>query len=144
MSHDPQNIPAFLAALEQGYPCVFGSRFMPGGSLAATPCKRRLLSGGGTRIANLLLGTRLTDMTSGYQGFHADIVARVLDYTLLSTAHFYQTELKYLLRREKYIELPISYRAPSPRVSKGAIRNAVRVLLHYFIRRLTGKPAVIP
>ena len=143
MSHDPKKIPTFLEALENGFHCVFGNRFIPGGSITGAPLKRRLLSRGGTLLSNLLLGTRLSDMTSGFQGFQADVVARLLNYKLLSTAHFYQTELRYLLRREKYTELPICYRAPSPRVSKGSVMNALKVLLHYFIMRLAGKPVVI-
>lgn len=143
MSHDPNDIPNFLEALTQGYGCVFGNRFIPGGSIIGAPLNRKLLSRGGTLLANLLLGTRLSDMTSGFQGFHSDVVARVLDYRLLSTAHFYQTELRYLLRNERYAELPICYRTPSPRVSKGSVLNALKVLLHYFMLRITGKPAVI-
>ena len=41
-------------------------------------------------------------------------------------------------RREA--EVPIHYRAPSPRVSRGAIRNSIAVLLHYFLLRLAGRP----
>lgn len=142
MSHDPKAIPLFLEKLGEGYPCVYGSRFIPGGSIAG-PLARRLLSRGGTLLANVLLGTRLSDMTSGFQGFHADIIGRIIACRLLSTAHFYQTELRYLLRNEKHAELPICYKAPSPRVSRGAVVNAIRVLLHYFILRISGRPASI-
>jgi len=143
MSHDPQSIPLFLEKLQAGYSCVFGNRFIPGGAIIDTSLKRRLFSRGGTLLSNLLLGTSLTDMTSGFQGFRAELVVRIIKYTLLSTAHFYQTELRYLLRNENYTELPISYRAPSPRVSRRAVLNAITVLLHYFSLRLSGKPAAI-
>jgi dolichol-phosphate mannosyltransferase len=143
MSHDPRAIPLFLEELAKGYSCVFGSRFIAGGSIIGAPFNRRLLSQGGTLLSNTLLGTHLSDMTSGFEGFHVDVIARVISCKLLSTAHFYQTELRYLLRNEKYTELPICYRAPSPRVSKGAVLNALKVLLHYFILRVTGKPAAI-
>jgi len=139
MSHDPKVIPVFLEALGKGYSCVFGSRFITGGSFIGAPFNRRVLSRGGTLISNLLLGTRLSDMTSGFQGFHADVVARAIRFKLLSTAHFYQTELRYLLRNEKYIELPICYRTPSPRVSISSISNSLLVLFRYFILRVSGK-----
>jgi dolichol-phosphate mannosyltransferase len=41
------------------------------------------------------------------------------------------------------IEVPIHYRAPSPRVSEGAIRNSVVVLFYYTLLRLSGKSPVI-
>ena len=79
------------------------------------------------------------DMTSGYQGFHSHIVAKFLERGLLSKAHFYQTELRYLLRESRYAEIPIHYRAPSPSVSKKAIYNSFDVLFHYFLLRLKSQ-----
>jgi dolichol-phosphate mannosyltransferase len=94
------------------------------------------LSKTGTILSNLLLGTKMYDMTSGFQGFHANIVEKFAFYELLSKAHFYQTELRYLLRKTRYAEIPIHYRAPSPSVSSKSIINSINVLLHYFILRL--------
>lgn len=143
LSHDPRALPMFLRVLNEGNECAFGSRFMNGGSMGDSPFKRRLLSRTGTILANLLLGTKLKDMTSGYQGFHRKVMKDILDYQLLSKAHFYQTELRYLLRDRRIFEVPIHYMAPSPRVSKAAIKNANRTLLYYFIQRLKGnKPSI--
>ena len=143
MSHDPKAIPMFIRVLNEGNECAFGSRFINGGSMADSPFRRRLLSRGGTLLANGLLGTHLFDMTSGYQGFHADVVAKLLKHKFLSSAHFYQTEIRYLLRKHRCAEIPIHYQSPSPRVSKNAIRNALRSLGFYFFRRLSGNPAII-
>lgn len=137
LSHDPRAIPMFLRVLNEGNECAFGSRFINGGSMGDSPFKRRLLSRTGTILSNLLLGTWLYDMTSGFQGFHRDIVAKIVEYPFRSTAHFYQTELRYLVRRRRIFEIPIHYQAPSPRVSSRAIRNAVTTLGYYFWQRLT-------
>lgn len=139
LSHDPKALPLFVEALEKGYDCAFGSRFCKGGSIRDSNWKRLFLSKGGTIFSNLLLGTSMSDMTSGYQGFRASVVRQFLDYRLLSKAHFYQTELRYLLRGTRYVEIPIQYRAPSPSVSKKAIQNAFEVLLHYCMLRLMNK-----
>ncbi|MGQ0829633.1 MAG: glycosyltransferase [Bacteroidota bacterium] len=139
LSHDPRAIPMFLRVLNEGNECAFGSRFINGGSMGDSPFKRRLLSKTGTVLANLLLGTNLRDMTSGYQGFHRDIVKKIINHEFKSKAHFYQTELRYLLRKHKTFEVPIHYSAPSPRVSKNAIRNAYQTLFYYFLLRLSGK-----
>jgi dolichol-phosphate mannosyltransferase len=139
LSHDPKALPLFLQAFEKGYDCVFGSRFCVGGSICDSNWKRTTLSKGGTLLSNLLLGTSMSDMTSGYQGFSASVVGQFVHYPLLSRAHFYQTELRFLLRKKRYVEIPIRYRAPSPSVSKKAISNAVDVLLHYCYLRLVNK-----
>lgn len=130
----------FLRVLNEGNECAFGSRFINGGSITESSFKRLVLSKVGTVLSNLLLGTRMYDMTSGYQGFHRNIVGRFLAFQLRSKAHFYQTELRYLLRFTRYAEIPIHYKAPSPRVSEKAIRNSIDVLLYYFKQRLIFRP----
>jgi len=143
LSHDPRALPMFLRILNEGNECAFGSRFINGGSIFDSAWKRTFLSKTGTILANVLLGTDLYDMTSGYQGFHANIVEKFLDYQLLSKAHFYQTELRYLLRKTRFAEIPIHYRAPSPSVSKKSVFNSLSVLIHYFFRRVSFNPAII-
>ena len=143
LSHDPKAIPMFLRVLNEGNECAFGSRFINGGSIWDSNWKRTFLSRFGTILANVLLGTKMYDMTSGYQGFHAHIVEKFVNYPLLSRAHFYQTELRFLLRKSRFAEIPIHYRAPSPNVSKKAIFNSFNVLFHYFIRRLKFKSSLL-
>lgn len=143
LSHDPEALPMFLRVLNEGNECAFGSRFINGGSICDSTWKRTFLSKFGTILSNILLGTRMYDMTSGYQGFHADIVRKFVSYNLLSKAHFYQTELRYLLRKTRYAEIPIHYRAPSPSVSKKAIYNSISVLCYYSSLRLRFKDIFI-
>ena len=143
LSHDPKALPMFLRVLNEGNECAFGSRFINGGSICDSNWKRTFLSKFGTILSNLLLGTKMHDMTSGFQGFHANIVEKFIEYGLLSKAHFYQTELRYLLRESRYAEIPIHYQTPSPSVSKKAIYNSFHVLFHYFLLRLRFKSPII-
>lgn len=143
LSHDPRAIPMFLRVLNEGNECAFGSRFINGGSISDSNWRRFFLSKFGTILSNILLGTNMYDMTSGFQGFHAGIVRKFVDHSLLSKAHFYQTEIRYLLRKTRYAEVPIHYKAPSPRVSKKAILNSVQVLFYYFKQRLKSNTEVI-
>lgn len=139
LSHDPRALPMFLRVLNEGNECAFGSRFINGGSTADSEFKRWFLSKFGTLLANLFLGTTMKDMTSGYQGFHKDVVKLFINYPLKSKAHFYQTEIRYLLRNRRYMEVPIHYRAPSPSVSKKAIQNSRDTLIYYALRRFSGE-----
>ncbi len=139
LSHDPRAVPAFLRALNEGNDCAFGSRYINGGSMVDSPLRRRFLSKGGTLLAQWLLGARLADMTSGFQGFRRGVLEKLVAHPLRSKAHFYQTEVRHLLRRQKLIEVPIHYRAPSPRVSRGAIRDSLAVLGYYTAKRVLGR-----
>ena len=137
LSHDPRAIPMFLRVLNEGNECAFGSRFINGGSISESNWKRTFLSRVGTVCSNLLLGTKMYDMTSGFQGFHSNVVKEFLQHKLLSKAHFYQTEMRYLLRNKRFAEIPIHYKAPSPSVSTKAIVNSIYVLVHYILLRAT-------
>jgi dolichol-phosphate mannosyltransferase len=143
MSHDPRALPMFLRVLNEGNECAFGSRFINGGSIYNSNITRTFISRFGTTLSNLLLGTKLFDMTSGYQGFHLNIVREFIDYPMRSTGHFYQTELRYILRFKRYAEIPIHYRVPSPSISASSLRNSLSTLLYYFWKRITGHPVSI-
>ena len=139
LSHDPRALPMFLRVLNEGNECAFGSRNINGGSNADSPFRRRFISSFGTFLANLFLGTRMHDMTSGYQGFRSYVVRAFVERGLKSKAHFYQTELRYLLRYSRYMEVPIHYRAPSPSVSDKAMKNSLEVFWHYIKLHRFGK-----
>ena len=108
-SHSPSEIPQFIEKLEEGYECVWGSRFVKGGDINNHPLYRRILSSGGTVLANLVLGTKLKDMTSGFEGFQRKILDEMNLNEFLSTGHMYQTEMRYYCRNKKTVEVPIHY-----------------------------------
>ena len=133
-SHQPGDIPRFFDAMEQGMDCVFGSRSL--GCFQDSSLKRRFVSWGGTVLANLLLGTRQTDMTSGFELFSAKTLRMVLDRGIQSRAHFFQTEIKTYCRNLRFVEVPITYRAASPRLGSSAVTEAFRQLWRLFRLRL--------
>jgi dolichol-phosphate mannosyltransferase len=122
----------------EGYDCVFGSRFMPGGHFARDNLKRYLVSRGGTWLTNLLIGTSQTDMTSGFQLFSRAALEAVLQEGIQSRAHFFQTEIKVYCRRLQFVEMPILYRSPSPRLGSSALQDSLSQLGRLFRLRLTG------
>jgi len=127
-SHQPNEIPRFLEKIGGGYDCVFGSRFMRGSSIQDRSFKRYLISRGGTLLTNLLLKTKQTDMTSGFELFTRRALEMVLARGIQSRAHFFQTELRYYCRNLRWIEVPITYRSPSPRLGSSSIKDAFRQL----------------
>ena len=77
-SHQPKDLPAFFQEMTEGYDRVFGSRFCEDGQITDTPWKRRFISLGGPFLPNLLLGTKLRDMTSGYELFSRPVLQEIL------------------------------------------------------------------
>jgi len=98
-SHLPCQIMRITDKLKDGYDCVYGSRFIDKGEILNSNPKRLFYSKFGTIISNILLKTNYTDATSGYQGFNRKTLERLLSFKLLSEGHFYQTEVKFLLKK---------------------------------------------
>jgi dolichol-phosphate mannosyltransferase len=138
-SHKPEDMPKFFARINEGYECIFGSRFCKGARLSDTPLKRRIISKGGTILANLLVGTKLEDMTSGFELFSRKAMERVLEKGIMSRAHFFQTEIKTHCRVFKCVEVPIHYSAPSNSVNNKVLKDAFANLFRLFRLRMTGR-----
>lgn len=127
-SHSPKEIPQFIENLEKGYDCVWGSRFVEGGDISNHPLYRRILSSGGTTLSNLVLGTKLKDMTSGFEGFQRKVLEELNLEQFLSTGHMYQTEMRYYCRNLHTIEVPIHYIGGSSSLRFKAVREAFQIL----------------
>lgn len=127
-SHLPSEIPQFLQRMEEGYDCVWGSRFMKGGSMRQQPLYRRVLSQGGTFLANLVLGTKLKDMTSGFEGFQRKVLENMNLDAFLSTGHMYQTEMRFYCRKLRTIEVPIHYVGTASSLKGSSVTEALRLL----------------
>lgn len=127
-SHAPEAIPDFIDKLDHDYECAWGSRFIDGGADENMPLYRRFLSRGGTYLANAVLGTRLHDMTSGFEAFHADVL-RQFDFSkFLSKGHMFQTEMRYYCRQCKSIEVPIHYVGGSSSLKMKTVFRALCIL----------------
>jgi len=137
-SHQPSEIPQFLDKMSEGYDCVFGSRFCEGGDFSEAPFSRYLISRWGSVIANVLLGTKLKDMTSGFEMFTSAALREVLDRGIKSRGHFFQTEIKAYCRKFRTAEVPIHYRKPSQNVDAAIVMDALRNLFRLFRKRLSG------
>lgn len=138
-SHQPEDIPAFFEKMQEGYDCVFGSRFMKGSRLSESSLKRYLVSRGGTLLTNLLIGTTQIDMTSGFELFSRPALEMVLRRGIHSRAHFFQTEIKIYCRNLHNAEVPIHYRAPSPRLGTSALKDSLHQLQRLHSLRRAGQ-----
>lgn len=128
LSHLPEELPQFIKKLEQGYDCVWGSRFMKGGEMSNLPFYRRVLSQGGTYLSNFVLGTRLKDMTSGFEAFQREVMEQMDLDSILSMGHMYQTEMRYYCRNKKTVEVPIHYVGGESSLKGSSVTEALRLL----------------
>jgi len=133
-SHRPSHIPQFINLLEY-YDCVFGSRKL---GTYDGPLKRRIISKLGNISANLFLGIKSTDATSGFVGLRREVLEKVKLEQFQSRWYFYDTELKYYCQDLgfKCTEMPINYVSTSSSFKYSHIKEAVRTLAYLSAKRL--------
>ena len=92
------------------------------------PLYRKILSSGGTILANVVLGTKLKDMTSGFEGFQAPVLQAMDLDRFLSTGHMYQTEMRYYCRKLNCVEVPIHYIGGDSSLKWSSVAEALKIL----------------
>lgn len=126
-SHEPSRIGLFIDAMQRGYDFAAGSRFCQGGRYKGR-FTRWMLSRGGSLLANIILGSRMSDMTSGFECFTHDALAFVVEQGVESRGHFFQTEIRFMLGPWRWTQVPIHYAAPSHSVGGGTVLESLRNL----------------
>ncbi len=126
-SHLPEQIPQFIEAMEQGFDYVGGSRYLRGGR-HDSPVNRFIVSRGGTVLAKLFLGSKMSDMTSGFECFNRKAMEMVLRQGVASKANFFQTEIRHMMHDLRWHEVPIRYHNDNYRIGRSSIREAFRIL----------------
>lgn len=106
LEYDPADYPALLEPIVgRRAKVVYGSRFLTGRPTKLYLwCANRLL----TMVANILLGTRLTDMETCYKVFERDVLAGV---ALQSCGFDIEPEItaKIACQGHRIVEVPVSY-----------------------------------
>lgn len=110
-SHDPEAIPAMLAAVESGADAVVGSRYVPGGSTVNWPVHRRLLSRWGNLYTARILRVPVRDCTSGFRAYRTSVLSAIEPGTTRADGYAFLTELVLRLVRLGYRvgEVPIIF-----------------------------------
>lgn len=121
-SHPVEAVPRMLGtAVASGVGLVVGSRYVEGGSLDEEWGKHRvLLSRFANRYARTVLGTKIRDITAGFNLWSAATLRDIDLATLDSAGYSFQVELKFKAVRAGHsaVEIPIRFEERTEGVSK--------------------------
>jgi dolichol-phosphate mannosyltransferase len=122
-SDDADDVVTYYRKLEEGYECVFGSRFIKGGKVVDYPGHKLALN----RLANLfirsLFGFRYNDTTNAFKCYRREVIDGIAP---LFSCHFNITvelPLKAIARGYTYAVVPIRWYNRTTGVSKLKIRE---------------------
>jgi len=77
MADDTETYGEIIRKLENGFDIVFGSRYMPGGSRGNLDRIKAFLSSWGTRLARILFGVKVHDITNAFRGFRKEVFNKI-------------------------------------------------------------------
>jgi dolichol-phosphate mannosyltransferase len=138
-SDSPADVVRYFRVLEQGYDCVFGSRFVPGSVVRDYPRFKLTLN----RIVNwgikLLFRHGYNDTTNAFKAYRREVIETI--QPLLSN-HFNLTvemPLKAIVRGHTYAVVPISWTNRSAGASKLKLQEMgsryLFIVLYVFLER---------
>ena len=109
-SHQPEQLPDLLAALEDA-DLVLGSRWIRGGGTKNWSRAREMLSRGGNRYTRVLLGMPVHDATGGFRAFRAQTLRQLDLHEVASQGYCFQVDLAWRAAQRglRIVEVPITF-----------------------------------
>jgi dolichol-phosphate mannosyltransferase len=142
-SDDPIDLVKYHAKLQEGYDCVFGSRFISGSKVIGYPIHKLILN----RLANLFIRVLFqipyNDVTNAFKCYRREVIAGLEP---ILAHHFNLTvelPLKAIIRGYSFAVAPISWTNRKSGMSKLKIREMgsryLFIVIYCFIERLLSR-----
>ena len=109
-SDDCRDVVRYWNKLNEGYECVFGSRFMRGGGVTGYPKIKLLLNRLANHFIKVLFRISLNDTTNAFKAYRKEVIDGCRPFI---APHFNLTieiPLKAIVRGYSWVTIPISWR----------------------------------
>jgi dolichol-phosphate mannosyltransferase len=131
-SHDPQFLPAIVAATERADVAI-GSRYCAGGAIEGWPLHRRLMSSCMNGLTRRMLRLPVRDASGAFRAYRVAALKRINLEDVRATGYAYLEEMLWDLDQAgaTFVEIPITFRdrrAGSSKVSLGEAKAKVSTL----------------
>ena len=144
MSDSPADLVRYYKKMQEGYDCIFGSRFIAEAKVFDYPVHKLILNRLGNMLIAFLFGIRYNDATNAFKLY----ARKVLDgIKPLLSRHFDLTvemPLKAIIRGYSYCVIPISWMNREKGISKFKIKELggryLFIMLYCFLEKcLSGR-----
>ena len=110
-SHQPEQLPLLVKAIEDGADLAIGSRYVPGGKTKNWPVHRQILSRGANFYTRMILGTKIHDITAGFRAYRREALQRLNLEGIDSKGYIFQVDLAWRSEQAglKITEVPITF-----------------------------------
>jgi len=122
-SDNPKDIKIYVDYLDQGFDCVFGSRFIKNSKVINYPFLKLFLNRIANNLIRLLFLTKYNDVTNAFKAYKKELL---INFKPILSEHFNinaELALKAISRGYKYKVVPISWMNRKKNTSKFKIRE---------------------
>jgi dolichol-phosphate mannosyltransferase len=142
-SHDPNEIPNFLAAV-QTHDLVIGSRYTNGVRVLNWPMRRLLLSYYANIYTHIMTGLPLHDATGGFKCYRRAVLEAINLDGIDSNGYAFQIEMSFKVWKKGFrlLEIPIVFldrRIGTSKMSRHIVYEALFMLWRLRFRSLLNK-----
>jgi dolichol-phosphate mannosyltransferase len=123
LSDSPADLVRFYRKMQEGYDCVFGSRFMKGGKTYDYPKLKLVINRMANAIVQVTLGLRYNDATNAFKLYRKETILGLKPFLAHHFNLTLELPLKAIVRGYSYAVLPNSWTNRKTGVSKLKIRE---------------------
>lgn len=146
LSDDPKDIVKCFRKIEEGYDCVFGSRFIKGSVVKDYPPIKLFIN----RIANsfirILFLIKANDVTNAFKFYRKEVIDAIQPIQALYFNITVELPLKAIARGFSYAQIPINWYGRKSGVSKLSIKEMGRkylfTVLYIWLEKLLLKDEI--
>ena len=109
LSDDSLDVIRYYRKIEEGYDCVFGSRFLKGSNVKGYPRVKLVINRLVNKMLQILFLTRHNDLTNAFKAYRSHVIKDIMP---LQACHFNITiemSLSALIRNYKIASIPINW-----------------------------------
>ncbi len=133
-SEEAEDVIHYYRKIEEGYDCVFGSRFIRGGHATKYPRLKLVVNRIVNRMMQILFLTPHNDLTNAFKAYRRHVIQSIMP---LQACHFNITiemSLSALIRHYKIAQIPIGWNGRSWGQSNLNLRNMGRRYLSTLLK----------
>lgn len=128
-SDESKDIIKYYKKIQEGYDCVFGSRFIKGSVVKDYPLLKLLMNRLGNKFIQVLFHIKNNDITNAFKAYRTNVIKAVQP---LQSVHFNITveiPLKAIIRGFSYATIPINWHGRKAGVSKHKLKELAKEYL---------------
>lgn len=143
LSDHPDDAVAYFRKIEEGYDCVFGSRFVAGSKVEQYPPVKYVANRIVNRTIQLLFWTGCNDLSNAFKAYRIGVIRECGPYR---ASHFNITlemSLSALIRKYKVAQIPISWSGRTWGSSNLRLREMGRKYLYVVVKMLAERVLIV-